>query len=271
MVARSSSRTPPDRRARLSRTGYLEQTQRPLNCLLFLLPILIVYELGILLAYPSFSPEAPAVVKARSLLLWFMSLFGVTGYHLPGLIVVVVLLGWHVLRRDPWRFNRGALLGMAGESLLLPVPPVLGYIAVAGSLPLAAGAAESAARVAANSPLGHLILLSMSAGIYEELVFRLLFINLLVFLLADVANLKRGWASAVAILVSSLVFALHHYKGFGGGDPFLLLPFVFRASLGVYLAGIFVLRGFGIAVGCHTVYDIIAISMAQAGIGAQTP
>ena len=93
----------------------------------------------------------------------------------------------------------------------------------------------------------------------------------MVFLLADVAHLKRGGASAAAILLSSLIFALHHYKGFGGSDEFDAIPFVFRAGLGAYLAGIFVLRGFGIAVGCHTVYDIIAISMAQAGFGAQTP
>jgi len=211
--------------------------------------MLILYELGIFLAYPSFSNEQPPEVMAKVLLAWFMALFGASGYYLPGLIVVVVLLAWHILRKDPWRVDRRVLMGMGVESVLLALPLLLYHAALASGVRLASGYwADS-------------VLLSMSAGIYEELVFRLLLINLLTFLMTEVVNLKRPHAEAIAVLVSSVIFALHHCKGFGGGEAFVMSHFLFRSAAGVYLAGVFVLRGFGVAVGCHTIYDIIVVSM----------
>jgi hypothetical protein len=252
MAPRASSKT---RKARSSSPrrrvpgGYLEQTQRPLNCLAFLMPLLIVYEIGIFLAYPPLSGRQPPEVMAKYLLEWFMTLFGVTGFYLPGLMVVVALLGWHVWRKDKWQVDRPVLLGMGIESVVLAVPPLLYHALLASSTaPASPDWADS-------------VLLSMSAGIYEELVFRLLLINLLTFLLADVANLKRGPAEAVAVILSSLLFAAHHCQGFGGAEPFEMATFVFRAIAGLYLSIVFALRGFGIAVGCHTIYDVIVVTI----------
>ncbi|MBN1342667.1 MAG: CPBP family intramembrane metalloprotease [Phycisphaerae bacterium] len=249
MPARSSRRPKAAPPRGPSRGGYLDLTLRPLYCLAFLLPLLILYELGILLAYPRFTHEQAPEVMAKVLLSWFMSFFGGTGYYLPGLFVVAVLLAWHLIRRDPWRIDRRVLLGMTGESVLLALP-MLVFHAVLIARVMLAGAAW------ADS-----VLLSMSAGIYEELVFRLLLISLLTFLLSDVAGLKRNPAAGAAVVLSSVIFAAHHCKGFGGIEPFIWSRFVFRSAAGLYLAGVFVLRGFGIAVGCHTVYDIIVVSM----------
>jgi hypothetical protein len=210
--------------------------------------MLLVYEVGAFLAYPPFSEDRGPEVVAKVVLKWFMALLGVTGYYLPGLAVVVILLSWHVLRREPWKVDRRVLAGMAAESVLFSLPPLLFHAALTNRVPLAAGDwADS-------------LLLSISAGIYEELVFRLILISLIVFLLADVLNLKRGPAELAAVLLSSLIFAAHHYKGLGGGDPFSMATFWFRAMAGVYLAGVFVLRGFGVAAGCHMFYDLIVVS-----------
>jgi len=228
--------------------GYFERTRQPLYSLVFLLPMLLIYELGILLAYPSFSPHRPPEVQAKVLLTWFMALLGVTGFYLPGLAVVVILLGWHVLRREPWRVDRPVVLGMAVESVLLALPPLLFHAALTNRILLA------------GTDWAESLLLSISAGIYEELVFRLLLISVLVFLLTDVLKLKRSPAELVGVLLSSVIFAAHHYKGFGGADAFDLTTFWFRAVAGVYLAGVFVLRGFGIAAGCHMFYDLIVVT-----------
>ncbi len=234
------------------RSGYLELTRRPIYCLAFLLPILIVYELGIFLAYPPFSGDHPPEVFAKYLLSWIMALLGVTGYYLPGLMVIGILLGWHLWRRDPWRVDRPVLGVMAAESVLLALPLLLFHMVLAAPVMLS------------NPPWADTVLLSMSAGIYEELVFRLLLINLIAFLIADFGGLmKRGPAELVAVVLSSLIFALHHCKGFGGIEPFEMYRFVFRSAAGLYLAGVFVLRGFGIAVGAHTVYDIIVVTMSR--------
>lgn len=249
MAARGSTRTRSTKQSKPLRTGYLEQTRRPLHCLAFLAPILIVYEVGIFLAYPPRSHTRPPEVMAKVLLSWFMDLFGVSGFYLPGLMVVLALVAWHVIRKDAWRVDRPVLVGMAVESVLLALPLLLYHAALAG------------AQAPSRPSWADAVLLSMSAGIYEELVFRLLLISLLTFLLADLLSVKRGFAEVSAVVVSSLAFALHHCEGLGGTEPFETARFLFRAAAGVYLAGVFVLRGFGIAVGCHTVYDIIVVTM----------
>jgi hypothetical protein len=229
--------------------GYLEQTRRPLHCLAFLLPMLAVYEVGIFLAYPPFSTEGPPEVMAKVLLSWFMELLGATGVYLPGLIVVLALLGWHLARKDPWQIDRPVLVGMAGESALLALPLLLWHAVLTHRTPLA------------SADWADSVLLSMSAGIYEELVFRLLLISLLTFIMTEIIRLKSRPAEVLAVVLSSLLFAAHHCKGFGGSEPLALDRFVFRFAAGIYLAGVFVLRGFGIAVGSHTAYDVIVVSM----------
>ncbi len=210
--------------------------------------MLIVYEVGIFLAYPPFSQEQAPEVVAKVLLSWFMAVFGVTGFYLPGLAVVAILLIWHVNRRDSWRINKTALVGMAVESVIFTVPPLIFHAALARRVPLA------------TSDWAASLLLSLSAGIYEELVFRLILISVLIFLLAEVLNLNMEASELLAVLISSLVFAIHHYKGCGGSDPFEWTSFLFRAMAGIYLSGVYVLRGFGIAVGCHMFYDLIVVS-----------
>ncbi len=101
------------------------------------------------------------------------------------------------------------------------------------------------------------LLLSVGAGIYEELVFRLIVISLLTFLLIDVLGVKQVPGVALAVILSSMMFAAHHYPPIGA-DAWSAGEFGFRAVAGGFLAVIFVVRGFGLAVGCHVVYDVMA-------------
>jgi Type II CAAX prenyl endopeptidase Rce1-like len=63
-------------------------------------------------------------------------------------------------------------------------------------------------------------------------------------------------SSALAVTGSALLFALAHHAG-SPGESFTWFAFVFRWMAGVFFAWVFVLRGFGIAVGSHTMYDIL--------------
>ncbi len=101
------------------------------------------------------------------------------------------------------------------------------------------------------------MLLSIGAGIYEELVFRLILISLLTFVLIDVCRMRPAAGVALSVIFSSLLFGLHHYYPVGA-DEWHTSEFAFRTAAGAYLAAVFVLRGFGLAVGCHIVYDIVA-------------
>ena len=254
MAANRSSRPRSGKKSPLParfESGYREQTRRPLNCLVFLLPLLIVYEVGIFLAYPPFSDTLPPEVWAKLIIAWVIAVFGGTSYYLPGVVVVLTLLGWHLWRKDPWRVDKPALLGMGIESVVFAIPLLVYHAVLAAST-----------RPTEMNDWADDLLLAMSAGIYEELVFRLLLISLLVFLLTDVARLKKpGLVEVLAVVISAVVFAGHHIAGLGGTEEFHWDRLLFRTLAGAYLGGVFVLRGFGIAVGSHTVFDVILASI----------
>ncbi len=102
------------------------------------------------------------------------------------------------------------------------------------------------------------IVLSVGAGLYEELVFRLFLMGGLFW--AGMRWLKwPTWVVALgAVLISSFLFSAVHYVG-SLGDPFELGSFTYRFFAGILLAVIFYVRGFAVAVYTHAIYDIIVM------------
>src|SRR5208283_1807054 len=74
----------------------------------------------------------------------------------------------------------------------------------------------------------------LGAGVYEELLFRLILLNLGIGLLAW---MRAGPTASVigGIVLTSLLFSAAHYVP-GLGDPFLWLTFLFRLLAGVFFA-----------------------------------
>ena len=69
-----------------------------------------------------------------------------------------------------------------------------------------------------------------------------------------------GWAqrwlgTALAVILTSLIFSTAHYVG-PHGEAFDAYSFSFRCIAGAFFALLFVYRGFGIAAGTHAMYDI---------------
>jgi len=102
--------------------------------------------------------------------------------------------------------------------------------------------------------LGSQLVLSLGAGIYEELLFRVLLVSGLLAL-----GMRLGWkrpaAVSVAVVLAALIFSAFHYVG-PLGDTFTLASFTFRAVAGLILSGLYVARGFGIAAWSHALYDV---------------
>ena len=67
---------------------------------------------------------------------------------------------------------------------------------------------------------------------------------------------KPRFAMVVAVLATSLLFAIAHHVG-PYGEPFLWFTFLFRVLAGIFFAVLFLYRGFGIAAGAHAGYDIL--------------
>ena len=227
-----------------SKPGYFHRSETPLTNLMFLLPLLAAYELGT-------RQFVMNPIIAFSMMQRFFAVFGATGRYLPAMAVVGILLAWHIARHDPWRVEWGDLWKMAVESILLGLPLLLLWMGAGpylAKLPLYPGPVA----------ISGWAVPCIGAGIYEELIFRLIVLNLLSFLLVDLLQLRKNWACAGIILLSAVLFAAYHYLG---SEKFTPVTFVFRTIAGLYFAAIFLCRGFGITCGCHASYDLIVIGL----------
>jgi hypothetical protein len=234
---------------------YWDRTQWPLQSLYFLLPVLLVYEIGTLVYAPEGGQRLPPIVAER-LLGQFFEMFGVAGYYLPAIIVVVVLLAWHLARRDPWRPEPPLYALMWIESILLAAPLFVFALVLFREPQQIASAQHLVEHALPNDPAYPYqakLVFSIGAGIYEELLFRLIAIALVHMLLVDVLALPDLWGGIGAVGASAVAFAMYHFTG---EAAFHWGYFFFYTVAGVYLAAIYVLRGFGIVAVTHAVYDV---------------
>jgi membrane protease YdiL (CAAX protease family) len=229
---------------------YWNGTRRPLTCLVFLAPLLAAYEAGVLWLG---GRDADAIRNGADY--WIRNALESLGLNSPWLVpgmVVVGLLVWHVARQEKWRISGSVLGGMFAESLLFGLAlVVLGELEESAIHHLRAGvpAAIAPARMA---PLA---VMYVGAGIYEEVLFRLCLLPAC-YCVFRASGLANRWATGLAIVATSLAFALAHYVG-PAGESFRLFTFWFRTMAGLFFAALFVLRGFGITVGAHAAYDLI--------------
>jgi len=100
------------------------------------------------------------------------------------------------------------------------------------------------------------LMVSLGAGIYEELLFRVILVGVLSLLAKRVFGWGPRGAGAFAVLLSALVFSAFHYIG-AYGDTLRLSSFLFRFLAGLVFSTLYVLRGFGITAWTHALYDVI--------------
>ena len=87
-------------------------------------------------------------------------------------------------------------------------------------------------------------------------------IGLLLLLLVDVWEGPKVGMAVIALGLSAIVFSLYHPQVWAGAtmtSQLLWRPFLFRALAGGYLSGVFLLRGYGITVGAHVVYNVYIV------------
>ncbi len=222
--------------------GYWAESRRPLAALVFIAPLLITYEVGVLV----FGVRNGADAWMRELL----DLMGFSQHFLLPVLTVCTLLGWHYLTHQPWRLSRGLIWAMAVECLLLAVCLRLLFQLQGVLLDAVAGPVDLGLGKTVGTAIGYL-----GAGIYEELLFRLILLSLVAWGLKR-AGVAPRTSVLIAVLSTSLVFAAAHYVG-PYGDSLEWFSFLFRFSAGVFFAVLFIYRGFGIAAGTHAVYDIL--------------
>ena len=252
-------------------SSYWHASRAPRYSLVFALPLLVAYEL---LAAALASSAEVAVRNGADVLLKtaFLAVAGERGPMVFGAALIGGAL-WFVAR--DWR-ARGApdrpvfFAAMAAEALVLSLATgvivgvattqLLGGIGVLSTTAPAAATAL-AADVAAR-PEGRLtgLMLSLGAGLYEELLFRVLLVSALAALGRRALRLRPLHAGILACVVGALVFSAFHYIG-PYGDPFEVQSFTFRALAGLYFSALYLLRGFGITAWTHALYDVFILAL----------
>lgn len=96
--------------------------------------------------------------------------------------------------------------------------------------------------------------LSLGAGLFEEIIFRVLLLNLLFFILSYVFKSKVTTA-VISVLAASFLFSLSHYIG-SMADSWQLYSFMFRWIAGMLFTVLYFMRGFAITAYTHALYDI---------------
>jgi len=240
-------------------SSYWAESRRPLASLVFIAPLLVVYEVGVLVLGPQAARNG-ADVWLRQLL----EFLGFGQYFLLPLLTVSILLGWHYMTRQPWDVSPGVLSGMTIECIFLAVVLRL-ILQLQGEL-------LQAITAPAEAPPATAILLDLAdrfrglvgflgAGVYEELLFRLMLLSGVVWIVRKCGGAPRR-SLAAAVVATSFIFAVAHYVG-PYGEPVHLgassfwFSFVFRFVAGIFFGALFVCRGFGIAAGAHAGYDIL--------------
>jgi hypothetical protein len=224
------------------------------------LPIFLVYHLAVV--FLGVQNATDMVTGA----LMTLSAGDKTRYLLATLCIGIIFAGTFALLGRGQAFRPRKFFQIIVEGAVYAVMMAFGANAVVGGLFASAGSSiKDEGRFVG-------FIMSLGAGFYEELAFRVVLFGLGAKILVWLFGGQRmmlsgtsvpgsgfslrsflimcGWALACAAIFSGV-----HYIG-PLSDSFQLTSFTFRAVLGLFLTLIFVTRGFAAAVWTHAIYDV---------------
>ena len=220
---------------------YLRRTSSTANSFLLLVPWLIFYNVGLLISEFQAMSGVDPVTRA---------LFNFGGKPLfLGLNFLLILAAFLVWRK-----------GRKGTQPLTPVDPITisaeaaiySSIVSVTVLQVLAEVPYLSTGLDPDGTLSKLVLAS-GAGLYEEILFRAILISLLIVFLETIGT-KTAWLTIfLAVLISSVLFALAHYVG---AESFHWYTFLYRTCAGVLFAVLYMVRGIAVAVYTHIFYDM---------------
>lgn len=234
--------------------SYWSQSRSHRYSLLFALPLLLVYEL--LEAVSPVRMQGGVVRNGADVVLTdlFMYLLGPRGPLVFMAMVIGVSL-WLIRRdRSAGQVRASVFIAMLGEAVMLAL--VFGLVVGTATVRLLGPLRAMAAGGIGGTSLERLTL-SLGAGLYEELLFRVVIVALLsnAFRLTGIGRLPAGVAATV---IGAMLFSAFHYLG-ALGEPFKLESFIFRAIAGLAFSALYLTRGFGITAWTHALYDVAVL------------
>lgn len=235
---------------------YWTKSRAPRYSLVFALPLFLLYEAlaASLASTAGGGLRNAADVALKTPFLLFSGTRGSLAFFAT-VIAVCIFLVARDLTKTGERLRPRVFLLMLGESAVLGL--LLGIVVsmltqrVLGALTLAMQAAPTPI---SSMSLGTRLMLALGAGLYEELLFRVLLVGGLAAGFTWLLG-TRTVAALIAAMLGALIFSAFHYIG-EYGDPFELPSFTYRAIAGLVFSGLYLTRGFGITAWTHALYDV---------------
>lgn len=263
--------TNPSQLVEFAPDSYFDRTSRPIYALTFLLGFLVLYEIGTIIISPEIFSESLSAMQIRVVsFIWLQNLVKLLGFSSRAawlatpLIVVIILIALQITSKKSWKIRFGDFIPMTIECIIMAIPLIALSMLLNRHIATGAAVTSCSAVVENSSPQWFIdIVTGIGAGIYEELIFRLILICLLMLFFQDFLKFTHKNAIIFSVLISAALFSAHHHifyldGSFETAEAFTAAKFVFRTVAGIYFAAIFALRGFGIVAGAHAFYDIIA-------------
>ena len=210
------------------------------------LVMLTLYELLLVMG----SPSGISIRNAPDA--WFRTLLfyvGASPHQMIFILITFSLIAIVVFHDSTFVWRSKIFVGILAESIFLAL--ISGFLiqSIIAQLLFMTGGIT-------HSVLGDLAL-SIGAGLFEELFFRVFLTTLLIWIGSRFIRVK-GLAALLAILIASFLFSASHYIG-SAGDPLELYSFLFRFLAGIWFTSIYAVRGFAIVSLTHAFYDIFVL------------
>lgn len=232
-------------RAWSKKAGYFQSSRTLAFGLIAILPLLAGYQ------YLAFAASKEQVLQVRNGAdVILRQLFAVVGIHSPfylGTLLVAAIGAAIIMRRKGTRLEPRYFLFAILESVLYALLFTWLLTEATDRLMLAMGARRS---------FHADLMLALGAGVYEELLFRVVLYGGAALILLRFTPMHPVIITIVAALVSSLLFAWAHYMGW---EQFNWYSFVYRLLAGLLFCLLYQFRGLGIAAWAHALYDIFLI------------
>ena len=209
------------------------------------LPLLVIYEILIVLSQSRYwGIRNAADVWIRT----FLMAFDLQAQHLT-----FVLIGISVAL-IPIAKSRARGIKLKANYFALMFAECLAFSLVLGVLLQSILRLGGLSSGGPGSGLMQNLALSVGAGLFEEIIFRVILLNLLYLLLSTLLR-KKVVAAVVSVLLASFLFSLSHYVG-TMADTWQLYSFIFRWGAGLLFTVLYFIRGFAITAYTHALYDI---------------
>jgi membrane protease YdiL (CAAX protease family) len=253
--------------------GYLRETSQPVYSAALILPFLVVYEFGLIFLRSDVINGGDAILLNLGGPL--MRLLGVHASVVSLLVLGIYFIVLQFRKSQAWTLHWRVLGLLFVESLFYALllfvmlglllkhlpgmnverPELNRQMTMAVQTPASANLAPATVNTPVRAGPGPKdFVLFCGAGVYEELVFRVLLLGLLMLIFTKLLHMEHAYAAVWSTLFGAVLFSAFHHIG---GERFILGIFSQRVFAGVFFSAIYFTRSFGVAAASHAFYDIL--------------